>query len=310
VIPHTAPPFWPPTAHGRFAAAICRNSTELLEDPAAADEARKCRVALLGLADDTGVALNGGRPGAGRGPHALRAALARYGVATPSDDAGPYPRVFDAGDIVPGADMHETHRRVTEATRAVLEAGMFPIAIGGGHDLTFPFVRAVAERYPAMSGVYFDAHLDVRVEVGSGMPFRKLVEDCGVKRLTCIGMNPLANSREHFDWFVRHGGSVAPFAPDNWPSPPHCPDQFVSIDLDCLDGAAAPGVSAPHPAGLAPGLVAQYATAAGRHPNVRCFDIMELNPDHDQDGRTARVAAHLLLCFLRGLAGRAGFGHP
>lgn len=310
MIPHTAPPFYPPTAHGRFAAAICRNSTELLEDPSAAAEVRKCRVALLGLADDTGVQLNHGRPGAARGPHAFRAALARYGVAAPCDDPAPYPRLFDCGDIVPGADIHETHNRITDATRAILDAGMFPIAIGGGHDLTYPFVRAIAGHHKWMSGVYFDAHLDVRAEVGSGMPFRSLIENCGVKKLTCIGLNPLVNSREHFDWFTRHGGSTEAFRPDDWPTPPHCPDQFVSIDLDCIDAAHAPGVSAPNPVGLSPQLIAAYAHAAGRNPGVRCFDIMELNPDHDQDGRTARLAAHLLLSFLRGFSHRPGAAQP
>ncbi len=86
-------------------------------------------------------------------------------------------------------------------------------------------------------------------------------------------------------------------------------DQFVSIDLDCIDSAYAPGVSAPNPAGLSPQRITAYAHAAGECPNVRCFDIMELNPDHDQDGRTARLAAHLLLSFLRGLAHRPGFAH-
>jgi hypothetical protein len=83
MIPHTAPPFWPETRLVRFAAAIYKNSPDLLDDPKAAAAVRKCRVGLLGLADDTGVIINHGRPGARRRPHALRAALARYGAAMP-----------------------------------------------------------------------------------------------------------------------------------------------------------------------------------------------------------------------------------
>ncbi len=209
--------------------------------------------------------------------------------------------------------QHQRDLRIEDGARKQKQTEVKMVRVRpntGGHDLTFPFVRAVTERHKAMSGVYFDAHLDVRAEVGSGMPFRSLIENCGVKKLTCIGLNPLVNSREHFEWFTRHGGSTEPFRPDAWPTPPHCPDQFVSIDLDSIDSARAPGVSAPNPAGLAPQLVAAYAHAAGRNSNIRCFDIMELNPDYDQDGRTARLAAHLLLSFLRGFSHRPGAAHP
>ena len=75
------------------------------------------------------------------------------------------------------------------------EGRLFPIAIGGGHDLTFPFVRAVIEFWRTRgidigSGVYFDAHLDVRDTPGSGMPFRRLIEDCGVNALVNFGPQP------------------------------------------------------------------------------------------------------------------------
>src|SRR5438067_3676771 len=169
-IPHTQPATWPaniPTS---------RLAAHLHASPVG------CRVALLGLPDDEGVRLNSGRAGARDGPRALREALAGYGVAAP--EGFQWPRIFDAGDVIPGKDIHETHDRVTQATAALLEHGLFPIAIGGGHDLTFPFVRAVIahahkHRQEALAGVYFDAHLDVRFSVGSGMPFRSLVEQCG-----------------------------------------------------------------------------------------------------------------------------------
>lgn len=327
VIPHTTPPIWPETRPGRFAAAILRNSTDLLDAPEAADAIAKCRIALLGMPDDTGVGLNGGRLGAAEGPNAFRAALSRYGAAIPMAEVpldtglpmreAPYPHVFDAGNIIPAEDIHETHARVTEAVAAILDRGLLPVGIGGGHDLTFPFVRAVAQRFAPIAGVYLDAHLDVREEVGSGMPFRRLIEDCGVTSLTCIGVDELANTREHFEWFTAHGGRTAhaeldhvsplPFAPlPHYPSRPAGEPEhiFVSLDLDVLDAAYAPGVSAMNPCGLTPHQVARYVRAAGRSPAVRCFDIMELSPPHDEGGRTARLAARMFLEFLRGFAER------
>lgn len=296
-IPHTQPGVWPdPIAASRFASGIRRDSAD------------GCRVALIGLPDDTGVRLNHGRPGAAEGPTALRAALARYGVAEPAGWA--WPGVFDAGDVRPagsggggGDDLHETHRRVSEAVAAVVEMGLFPIGIGGGHDLTFPFVRSAVKTVAPVHMVYFDPHLDVREEAGSGMPFRRLVQAGSVRGMTIHGFQPFANATEHVRWFQAHGGRVSDLSPeDPWPDEPTA----VSLDLDVIDQAFAPGVSAMNPCGWTPAQAERWVAAAGRNPRVRCFDIMELSPANDPSGRTARLAAHLLLTFLRAFAERPG----
>lgn len=290
-----------------------------------------CKVAILGLPDDVGVRLNNGRPGAAEGPRAFRAALAGYGVAEPAGFA--WPRVFDAGDVVPAPGVHaeglaETHRRVTEAALALHRAGLFPIAIGGGHDLTFPFVRAAVqhhrrEDWESFTGVYFDAHLDVRPTVGSGMPFRRLIEECGVGPLMVVGFNPLANTREHVEWFSSACDARNVIAdddlitrideldgPDDLLAPLHGDTRggalevnhlFASFDLDAIDAAHAPGVSAMNPAGLTVREASRLVFMAASHPRLRCFDFMELSPPHDDKNRTARVAAHLFLHALMGL---------
>jgi arginase family enzyme len=290
-VPHTNPAVWGVTiAPGRFASLL-----EHGVDPDA-------RVALIGLPDDAGVRLNGGRVGAADGPRAFRAALARLGVARP--DGWEYPRVCDAGDVQPGGSLEETHERVTEAVEAILDMGLLPVGIGGGHDLTFPFVRAATRKVGVRSGVYFDAHLDVRAERGSGMPFRKLIEECGVSALVNVGADRLVNSAEHWRYFESHGGRVGAFEPEPWPMLDG--GQFVSFDLDVLDASVATGVSAMNPCGMSMQVAARYVHAAGRSLRVMCFDIMELCPAHDVDGRTARAAAYLFLSFLRGVAERGG----
>lgn len=293
-IPHTVHARWPDRPEGRFAAAIRNGSPE------------GCAVAILGLPDDTGVRLNGGRPGAAEGPAAFRRALARYGVASPA--GFDWPAVYDAGDVTPAGDnpkgIHETHRRVTEAAAAILDMGMLPVGIGGGHDLTFPLVRALARRCDTLAGVYFDAHLDVRAEVGSGMPFRALIEEAGVSQLGIFGASPFANSAEHTAYFrERHNHFYADERLAEVFEGART-ELFVSLDLDVIDAAHAPGVSAMNPAGWSPRQAEAAAIAAGRCSRVRCFDIMELSPPHDQGGRTARLAAHLFLSFLRGFADR------
>ena len=289
VIPYTTPPRWPDNiAPTRFAATIARESPD------------GCSIALLGLPDDLGVRLNNGRPGAADGPTTFRAALARYGATASA--AGELSRVFDAGDVEPADTLAKTHRRVTAATAALLDAGLFPIAIGGGHDLTFPFVRAVAERFPRPTGIYFDAHLDVRETEGSGMPFRRLIEDCAVPALHLHGFRPFVNSQAHLAWFLAHGGTL--HADDAAIELPRAENLFVSFDLDVLDAAHAPGVSALNPVGWTVREAEKWVHACGASDAVRCFDLMELDPTYDIDGRTARVAAHLFLTFLSGFSKR------
>lgn len=292
-IPFTRRMQWPQTGPGRFASLIRTESHD------------GCRIALIGAPDDTGVSLNHGIPGAALGPDAFRFALTRYGTSQP--EGWDWPTVYDAGDVIAGSTLAETHNRLTHAAGELLDAGLFPIMIGGGHDLTFAFVRAVAKRIDSLGGIYFDAHLDVRAEEGSGMPFRRLVETCGVSRLDAIGISPFANTREHMHWFHSHGGRIDALEPHgDWPGD----NFFVSFDLDVLDASAAPGVSARNPMGWTVLQSAKWVEAAGRCERVRCFDIMELCPPNDHDGRTARIAAHLFLTFLRGFAARPAGARP
>ncbi len=308
---------WPECRPGRFASRIIdlHQGPDALEQlpetffTAAGHDFRG--IGLLGLADDEGVRFNGGRIGAAQGPDAFRAALAGYGAADSMALEGFGIPVVDLGNIIPGDSLAGTHARVTETVAAMLGAGLMPIGIGGGHDMTFPEVRAVVDHLArplvrplvrpigqTLDGVYFDAHLDVREDEGSGMPFRRLIEHGGIGTLALFGMDPLSNTSAHLEWFKTHGGELADWLPTQWPRS-HA--QFVSICLDVIDMAQAPGVSAPHPAGWPVQRLADYAEAAGRMPSVCCFDIMELSPPNDENGRTARLAAHFFLRFLAGL---------
>lgn len=296
-IPHTTRADWSGAVAGRFVSRI------------RTDDASGCAIGLIGVPDDTGVGLNHGRLGASQGPGAFRVALSRYGAAEPAGIG--WPLVFDAGDVEPADTLVETHGRVTAAAGALLDAGLLPVMIGGGHDLTYPFVRALAERADEpLHGVYFDAHLDVRDEEGSGMPFRRLIEKCGVASLTVHGLDGMANASEHVRWFSGHGGRIGADGPEDstsWPGGDG--PVFVSFDLDVIDQAYAPGVSAMNPCGWSSELACAWAREAGRRERVRCFDIMELSPPHDAPagvgGRTARLAARLFLEFLAGFAERS-----
>lgn len=297
-VPYATPPRTPIEPHeGRFSSTV-KPISEYTPDP----DGRRA-VAILGMPDDTGVKMNNGRAGANEGPGAIRRALTRMGVDKPATFV--WPTVYDAGDVLPvGDDLDETHRRVSKASAALTSTDLFPIGLGGGHDLTFAFVRGVLYSLPQdsapHSGAYLDAHLDVRETKGSGMPFRKLIEECGVERLTINAFDAAANTREHFDWFESHGGEIG--SPTDFEL--GAKYTFASLDLDAIDAAHAPGVSAPNPTGCSAFDASWWANHAMQFGDIKCFDIMELSPPHDEDERTARIAARILLNALEGLACR------
>lgn len=315
-VPFTIRSSWEDVAPGRIAGWVRTDSPE------------GCGLALLGLPDDLGIRLNNGRPGAWEGPRAFRAALARFGfgydgVRRSAFAAG----IFDAGDVTPApgdtADaLAQTHERVTRAARALHDAGLIVVCVGGGHDLTYPSVRALSESFSApLGGINVDPHLDVRETPGSGMPYRMLIEGGFVdpRRFVEFGAGRFVNSPEHAEYARGKGVTIVPaqdvaggaynppraFGHAFSPGPDGSPGLgFVSIDLDCLDASVAPGVSAPCPMGLSLSVVSQVADLAGRCREVRHFDLMELSPTHDDGGRTARVAAMLFVHFVSGFSER------
>lgn len=316
-VPYTRPAVWPALREGRFASSIQTRA------PAEA------RLALLGLPDDTGVHLNRGRVGAQQGPAAFRQALAQFGTSWDGvgDESLAVP-IYDAGDVEPrlGQDeaaLFETHARVEAAVGELRRLGLVVVGIGGGHDLTLPAVAAVAavaavgaSQGVALGGINLDAHLDVRARVGSGMPFRRLIER-GVldpRRFVELGLGRFANDQGDLDWLRERGGHLV-FARELQQSGLDLEREFerafagghgfVSVDLDGLDQSVAPGVSAPNPMGLGVAHAAELCERAGQDPRVLHFDLMELNPAYDRDHCTARVAALLFLHFVAGFRRRA-----
>jgi formimidoylglutamase len=271
------------------------------------------------LPDDLGVQLNGGRPGARTGPSQFRAALAGFGVAWDGlAERELDVHVFDAGDVepAPGEDesaLFETHRRVLEAVSYLHEHGLIPVCVGGGHDLSLPSIAALSRASGApLGGINLDAHLDVRARVGSGMPFRRLIEagQLDPRRFAEVGLGRFSNDAGDLEW-IRARGARLLFAEallergldvaDLLAHAASGGPAFVSIDLDGLDQSAAPAVSAPSPLGVRLHDALRLAEAAGAHPLVRHFDLMEFCPRFDLDSRTARSAVLLFLHFLAGL---------
>ncbi|HVH11669.1 MAG TPA: formimidoylglutamase [Longimicrobium sp.] len=272
------------------------------------------RAVVLGFPYDGGIP---SRPGARFGPRAIREALASFGS---HDGERDLPPVLDLGDIaLPGMNGADAHARIEDAARRVFAAGARPVFLGGDHGITGSIVRGLAAARPetSLALVNVDAHLDVReydddAHLSSGTPFRRAMETpiLDGSRVAMIGIRRFANSRYYLDFAAAqgihlstvediqaHGAGTAARAA-LYRATTGADALYLSIDMDAADAAFAPGVSAPGTGGLTSREMIDVVRTVAADPRLVGADIMETSPPYDPDGRTARLAARLLLEIL------------
>ncbi|HVO19707.1 MAG TPA: formimidoylglutamase [Anaeromyxobacter sp.] len=268
-------------------------------------------VALAGFACDAGVARNQGRTGAFEGPAALRAALGNLAWHR----RGP---AWDAGDVVCAGDaLEEAQAELGARVAGLLDQGQLPVLLGGGHEIAYGSFLGLAAhlagqaRPPSIGVVNVDAHLDLRAGARStsGTPFRQIAEGCAARglvlRYLCLGVDEDANTAALLDFAARLGASwvadrdlqggdlAAARAPlSGLLASVDC--VHLSVDLDALPSADAPGVSAPASRGVPLWVIETLVRQVVESGKLAVADVAELCPRLDADGRTARVAARLV----------------
>ena len=269
---------------------------------------------VLGFPYDGGIP---SRPGARFGPRAIREALASFGTY---DGERHVPPALDLGDVaLPGMNGEEAHARIQEAARQVFAAGARPVFLGGDHGITGSILRGLAAARPdiALAVVNVDAHLDVReydgeAHLSSGTPFRRALETpiADGRRMAMIGIRRFANSEYYLEYAVQQGihlstvedveshGAVTVSRAALYRATTGADALYLSIDMDAADTAFAPGVSAPGTGGLSSREMIGVVRTVAADPRLVAVDIMETSPPYDPDGRTARLAARLLLEIL------------
>ncbi|WP_421784941.1 agmatinase [Hyphobacterium sp.] len=239
-------------------------------------------------------------PGTAQGPAALRAEIAKDYANLCAENGVDLadPAVFRFG---PDIDLANTagdadYPAIEAAVAEILAEGAKPLMIGGDHSVSVPVLRAIAKAGPAPVIVHFDAHPDLyEAYEGSpwshACPFARIIEESLCARLIQIGIRTLnAHQREQ----IRRFG-VECFDMTSLPeSLPLGADEpvYVSIDLDALDPAFAPGVSHPEPGGLSTRQLIAYLQAIPG-PVVGA-DLVEFNPGRDVSGMTAAAALKLM----------------
>ena len=266
-------------------------------------------VAIAGIPFDSGVSY---RPGARFGPASVRAGSKLLRPYHPGLDVEPWTghQVADAGDLAANPfDLRQAISEVEAGARGLLEAADYLIAIGGDHTIALPLLRATAARHGPVALVHFDAHLDTwdtyfGAPYTHGTPFRRAVEE-GILALDCsahVGIrgslytgSDLTDDRK-LGFATVSTTDVARRGVDDAIDRvrERVGDRpvYVSVDIDVLDPAHAPGTGTPEPGGLTTREL-QLILRGLDGLRLAGADIVEVAPAYDHAELTSLAAANV-----------------
>lgn len=255
------------------------------------------KVTLLGIPWDEKSSF---QRGAANGPAAIRAAFRSDSTNTWNEDVADVAVLLeDAGDLsLEGSP--DVPAQIALAATELLTRRARPVFLGGDHGVTVPLARGVHRAIGPVTVLHFDAHPDLYAELGGdryshACPITRILEEGLAGRVVQCGIRTM--NREQEEQARRFGVEVVAMragleamrrAVERVPGP-----LYLSLDLDSLDPAFAPGVSHPEPGGLATRDLVSLIQAIPAGSLVAA-DIVELNPSNDLRDLTARVAAKLL----------------
>lgn len=185
---------------------------------------------------------------------------------------------------------------IEHVVRNILEKGAIPISLGGDHSITYPILKAIHSVYGPVNILHFDAHTDLYDILDDNpfshaSPFARIMEKGLAKKIHQIGIRTLTqHTKEQADRFGVTIKTMQNFDPSevirlDGPT-------YLSFDIDVLDPAFAPGVSHHEPGGMT--TREAIHVIQGLNLNIIGCDLVEYNPDRDQNGITAMVAAKIL----------------
>ena len=286
------------------------------EDPA---ELEGVDLAIVGAPTDD---LVSDRPGTRFGPRAIRAASCPPGSHLEAQvDAFAELKMVDFGDapVLP-ADAARSHAAIERTVGQVLAAGAIPIVLGGDHSIAEPDIRACAGTHGPVGLVHFDTHADTGtevfgVEVSHGTPMYRLVEEGSVDptRYVQIGLRGYWPGPAEFEWQAAKGiasffahdvrelgieeivGRTLGIVGDG--------PVFLSIDVDVLDPAFAPGTGTPEPGGLTSAELLWAARSVAAGLELVGAEVVEVLPTaFGSADVTALVAERVVREVMTGIA--------
>jgi agmatinase len=301
-----------------YAGPLSFGGAPLTQDPAALEDAE---VAIVGAPTDD---LVSDRPGTRFAPRAIRAASCPPGAHLEAGiDAFEELRIVDFGDapVIP-ADAERSHAAIEETVRQVLAADAIPVVLGGDHSITEPEITACAAVHGPIGLVHFDTHTDTGTQVfgaerSHGTPMYRLVEAGWVEpaRYVQIGLRGYWPGPPEFEWQrakgitsffmhdVRRDGIEA--VVDRTLEIVGEGPVFLTVDVDVLDPAFAPGTGTPEPGGMTPLELLPSVRRVAETLELVGADVVEVIPTAPGSADiTALVADRIVREILTGLAAR------
>jgi len=299
-----------------YAGLLTFGTLPYTQDPA---ELQGVDVAIVGAPTDD---LVSDRPGARFGPRAIRAASCPPGQHLEAKvDAMAELKMVDFGDapVLP-ADPARTHEAIERTVGQVVDAGAIPIVLGGDHSIAEPDIRACATRHGPLGLVHFDTHTDTGtevfgVEVSHGTPMYRLVEQGHVdpKRYVQIGLRGYWPGPKEFGWQAEHG--ISSFfmhdvrelgiraVVERTLEAVGAGPVYLTVDVDVLDPAFAPGTGTPEPGGMTSGDLLWACRTVAERVQLVGAEVVEVIPTAPGSADiTALVADRIVREILTGLA--------
>jgi agmatinase len=244
------------------------------------------------------------RPGSRFGPARIRE------VSIGLEEYSPYldreleeVKYFDAGDIpLPFGNAERSLELIEEFVDKVLADGKFPLGLGGEHLVSWPVIKAMYKKYPDLAIIHMDAHTDLRTDyegepLSHATPIRKAAELMGPENVYSFGIR--SGMKEEFEWAKENGMYIAKFEvleplKEVLPKLKGRP-VYVTIDIDVLDPAHAPGTGTVDSGGITSNeLLASIHEIARSEVNVVGADLVEVAPIYDHSEQTANTASKLI----------------
>jgi agmatinase len=264
-------------------------------------------VVLYGMPMDWTVSY---RPGSRFGPARIREVsigLEEYSVYL--DRELEEVKFFDAGDIpLPFGNPQRSIDMIEDYIDQLLSDGKIPFGMGGEHLVSWPVMKAVAKKNPDLAIIHMDAHTDLREEyegeaLSHSTPIRKIAEHIGPENVYSFGIR--SGMKEEFQWAKVNGMHISKFEvleplKEILPKLEGRP-VYVTIDIDVLDPAHAPGTGTVDCGGItSKELLASIHAIAHSGVNVVGADLVEVAPIYDPSEQTANTASKLIREMLLG----------
>ena len=262
-------------------------------------------VCFIGYDTDDGIKRNQGRIGSEKGPNAIRKAIQSFPIIENL-------KIYDYQNLK-NKVLEEAQKEYSIKIYNVIKKEIFPIGLGGGHDIVFASYNGIRKAYPGkkIGIVNFDTHLDIRpYENGanSGTSFKQILDIDKNVKYSIVGFKKQGNTKRLIDTAKNYNVLILDEENDekfiNDELKKYLADTdiiYITFCMDVFNASDAPGVSAPTIMGLDPKKGKRILREIMNSGKVVCIDFAEVNPEYDIDNRTAKLVGSLIYDVMNNL---------